>query len=248
MLPTVFLGLLLGQQEFSSIFTTQGQVSIEGFGPPIRAHIGGCGADGWTDSTGNFVVSGKVKAGAYLGCSLSVSLPGAQGQSVPFAAPAGSMQLGVIVLKPDVRGAKPGTISFLSLQAPAESAKWKKKAQELSQKSDWQGAEKSLESALKKYETDPEAWFGLGLARKRQGKPADSAFQRASELDSRYAKPLVELAVGALARKDRPNAIRLTRQAIELNPAALPEARLYLATAYLNTGEFSEAEKESRLA
>lgn len=125
----LLIGILLAQQEFSSIFTAHGHVSIKGFGPAIRAHIRGCGADGWTDSTGKFAVSGKVKAGGYLSCSLNVTLPGAQGQNIPLAAPAGSMQLGMIVLKPDVKGAKPGTISFLSLQAPDEVAKLKKKAQ-----------------------------------------------------------------------------------------------------------------------
>lgn len=105
-----------------------------------------------------------------------------------------------------------------------------------------------MESAIQKYETDPEAWLGLGLALKRQGKASDAAFHRASELDPRYALPVTELAVNALARKDWENAARLARQAIEINPGALPEARLYLATALLNTGGFAEAENESRLA
>jgi Flp pilus assembly protein TadD len=244
----LLFAILLAQQEFSSVFTAHGQVSIEGFGPAIRAHVSGCGADGWTDSTGKFVVSGRVRAGGYLSCSLNVTLPGAQGQNIPLAAPAGSMQLGMIVLKPDVKGAKPGTISFLSLQVPAEAAKLKKKAQELSARNDWQGAERNLEAALKKYETDPEAWMGLGLALKKQGKASEAAFQRASELDPRYAMPLMELALSALARKDWASATRFARQSIEINPGALPEARLYLATALLNNGDFAEAENESRLA
>lgn len=248
MAAVLLIGILLAQQEFSSVFTAHGQVSIEGFGPAIRAHVSGCGADGWTDSSGKFVVSGKVKAGGYLGCSLNVTLPGAQAQNVPLAAPAGSMQLGMILLKPDVKGAKPGTISFLSLQAPAEVAKLKKKAQELSARNDWQGAERNLEAALKKYETDPEGWMGLGLALKRQAKPSEAAFQRASELDPRYVLPLLELALSSLARKDWEIAARFARQSIAINPGASPEARLYLATALLNTGDFAEAENESRLA
>jgi len=237
-----------GPRAFSSVFTAHGQVIIEGYGPANKARVVGCGADSWTDSNGKFVISGKVAAGDYLGCSIQIDLPGCQAQLLPLTAPAGSVDLGIVILKPEIAGATTGTVSFLSIQAPPDVKKLKARAQQHAQKSEWGQALKTLESAVGKYENDPEAWLGIGIAQRRLAEPAKAraAFEKAATLDPRFALPSVELSLIALQDKDWPRAIQHGQNVTATYPEAFPEVRLYLATAYLNTANFTAAEAEAR--
>lgn len=236
--------------EFSSVYVAHGQVVVENYGPAVRAHVSSCGGDGWTDSSGKFSVSGRVKAGGYNQCAVQIDLPGTHGVSIPITAPAGSIDLGLITLKPNIQGVTTGTVSFLSLQAPQEAGKLKQQALKQMQKQDWKSAQKGLEKALERYADDPEAWTGLGIALQRQGDDAKAreAWEKASQLDARFVPPILQLGLAALQTKDWNRAMDLYRKALSVNPAGLPEARVYLATAMLNTGDFAAAEKEARVA
>jgi tetratricopeptide (TPR) repeat protein len=214
----------------------------------VKARVTGCGADGWTDSEGKFSVSGRLRAGGYLSCTLQVSLPGCEVQNVPLTAPAGSVRLGAIVLKPVVKGAAGGTVSFLSMSAPPEARKVKQRAQENVRKGEWREAERNLEAALKIYADDPEAWLGLGIVHRRLGDMAKAraAFEKAIALDRQFVPPLIEMAVLALQGKEWRAAIEFAERALAVDPNSFPDARLYLATAYLNIGDYAAAEHEAR--
>ncbi len=56
------------------MFAAYGQVEVQGYGPATKARIVGCGSDSATDSAGRFAISGRVKAGGYLGCTIQVRL------------------------------------------------------------------------------------------------------------------------------------------------------------------------------
>jgi Flp pilus assembly protein TadD len=234
--------------EFVSVFNAYGQVEVEGYGPAVRARLVGCGVDSTTDSAGRFTLSGRVRAGGYLGCSVQVTLPGCDPLEVPLPAPAGSVNLGVLILKPSIKAEQAGSVSFLSLGAPPEVQKLKQRALKSIQESKWADAQRSLQSALQRYETDPESWHGIGLSYRQQGKrnEARSAFEKAAALDQRFVPPLIELSLMALQEKSWTIAIERGRQALQHNPANFPQARIYLATAFLNTGDFAAAEQEAR--
>lgn len=236
---------------FVSVFSAHGEVHIAGHGPAHRARISGCGTQAsWTGPDGKFSVSGRSTAGSYLSCSLTIEMPGCDGRVVPMTAPAGSVDLGVIVLQPEFRGQTAGMVSFLSMSSPPDAQKLKKRAMERARRSEWRSAQQLLEAALNKYDADPEAWHGLGVARRNLGDAAGArtALERAAALDTRYAPPLRELALLALQAKDWSAAAELSRRALEINPAAMLPARLYRATSLLNLGDYSGAETEARAA
>lgn len=169
---------------------------------------------------------------------------------MPLPAPAGSVNLGVLILKPSIKAEQAGSVSFLSLNAPPDVHKLKQRAMKSIQEGKWTDAERTLQTALKEYETDPESWHGLGRTHRQQAKrnEARSAFEKAAALDQRFVAPLIELSLMALQEKSWTIAIKRGRQALQHNPANFPQARIYLATAYLNTGDFAAAEIEARAA
>lgn len=249
----LLLGLVLAQPapiEFTSVFTVRGEVHVKGYGPAVRAHVTACGAAGWTDSGGKFSLGGSVKAGGYLGCQVAIQLPGTRPAQVPIAAPAGSIDLGRIELEPLADGVAAGAVSFLALQAPPAAQKLKQQARQKLEKQDAQGAQKDLERALKLYESDPEAWVGMGLARARQGDApgARDYFAKASALDNRFTPPYVELARLALEEKNWTVAAQHCETALAINPLGLPLAHLFLAMARLNQADYAGAASAARTA
>lgn len=113
--------------------------------------------------------------------------------TIPLTAPAGSLNLGVITLKPQLSGAPAGSVSFASLAAPPEVLKIRDRAQKSAQKGQWAEAQRELEKALEKYERDPEAWVALGITLRRQNDMAKAraAFEKATEIDPRFVPPLL---------------------------------------------------------
>jgi tetratricopeptide (TPR) repeat protein len=234
---------------FISRFVAHGVAQIEGFGPAAHATVSSnCGTTVEADSQGRFSVAGQVSAAGI--CTFAVSMPGCEGRSVQVSSPAGPVALGLILLRP-VRGKSgAGTVSFMALSAPNESAKIKDRAVKAMKSGKFGDAVKELDKAIKLYDKDAEAIYLMGMVEKEQRKDAEALdhFKKAAGLDGFYMPPRVQLAVYALRTQDWPGVESNAAKVVEINPADYPEAWLYLATARLMQGNNPGSEAAARTA
>lgn len=238
-------------RDFMSRFTLHGEAVIEGYGPAVTATaIASCAGNARADSQGKFVLSGVVGSGGNQACEVIVQAPGCEARSMQLVAPAGSVAMGTITLKPLFGKAGAGMVSFWSLSAPPEAAKLRQQARKDVAKKKWPEAERSLKKAVELYDRDAEAWHELGLLHKERGDEANAraAFEKAHAMDAKYVPPLVQLSALALRRQDWERVVEFSGKASAINPVDFPEAWLYSATARVKLGDGAGAERDARRA
>lgn len=117
----------------------------------------------------------------------------------------------------------------------------------------WAGKHAEAEAPLRQAVTlvpdDPEAWYTLGVVRRRIGQqePAEQAYRRAIELAPDYAQAHNNLADILARRGDAAGAVQHFRAAIEADPA-LVEAHFNLGNFYAAAGRFEPAAAAYRRA
>lgn len=263
-LRTVLLILLLGmapllpaQDEKLGVFEQDrrflviGEVTIAGYGPASRALAeSSCGGAGEANSHGRFAITTWRSTDPSGYCEVKISMQGCEGRVVPIMVPNRTVNLGPIILQPTRGKSSAGTVSFLALAAPPESAKLKIRAAKAMRAGNYRSAQGDLAKALDLYAKDTEAIYLAGMIHKelRQDAQALARFQQAAELDSFYAPPIIQLSVYALRAQDWPLVEKYASAVTALNPADYPEAWLYLATAKLMRGDYSSAELAARNA
>ncbi|MFN3322214.1 MAG: hypothetical protein ACK5AZ_01855 [Bryobacteraceae bacterium] len=121
-----FAAVLYGQGVFHSHYVVHGQVMIEGYGPAAHAVVMAGRNVGRADSQGKFSVAGTVQGAAHIG--VTIQAPGCEGRSVTVASPAGSVDMGIITLKPLHGRSGGGMVSFSSYAAPPAVQKLREEA------------------------------------------------------------------------------------------------------------------------
>ena len=179
-------------------------------------------------------------------CELRAYLPGYTSSKINLGRRSvfEATEVGTLILTPASKGH--GTlISLNTLAAPRNARKAYEKAQQelTKQKPNLKKVLKLLQKAVKAYPEFAAAWNLIGETRIRTGdlEGARNALQKAAQADSKFATPLVTLALMALEQRNMKEAARLADQAVELVPN-LAEAHYYRALAYwsLNQPELAE--------
>ena len=205
-----------------------------------------------TISTGKTKSSKKPTYSTKLtGCTLRASLSGYKSSEIELGTAGLSMlsDVGTIVLFPieNVRGSK---VSTASLLAPKSARKAMDKAKVALRKDKAGDAEKYLKSAIALYPKYAEAWYQLGrlYQTQRRIEEAREAYMKAIEGDNRFATPYVWLGLISAAEQKWQDAADLTKRALDLEPAAFPEAYYVNALANFNVKNLDQAEKSARQA
>jgi tetratricopeptide (TPR) repeat protein len=182
------------------------------------------------------------------GCTLRASLGGFKSSTIELGTASLSMlsNVGTIVLFPTekVRGAK---VSMTSLQAPKSAKKALEKANVALRKEQAGESEKYLKSAITIYPKYGEAWYRLGRLYQAQRRftEARDAYMKAIEADSKFATPYVWLGLITAAEQKWQEAADFTGHALDLEPAAFPEAYYVNALANFNLKNAAQAEKSA---
>jgi len=185
------------------------------------------------------------------GCTLRAALRGYKSSAIELGATPLSMfnNVGTIVLFPieTVRGA---TVSSTSLLAPKSAKKAMEKAKVALRKEKPGDAEKHLRSAIALYPKYGEAWFQLGKLYQSQRRIPDAqeAYTKAIESDKMYVNPYVWLGLISAAEQKWQAAADFTKQALDLDPTAFPEAHYVNALASFHLKDTVQAEQSARQA
>ncbi|MCI0403091.1 MAG: tetratricopeptide repeat protein [Acidobacteria bacterium] len=147
-------------------------------------------------------------------------------------------------LKPgrSLASAGPAMVSTLDLKAPDGARKEYQKGRRAAEVGDWPKATKHFEKAVVLYPQYASAHNGLALALERQGQreAARQAFQKALDVDAKFARPYVHLARFCLEDKKPSEALALMEKATALEPAN-PESLTLMAQAQLASGKLDDA-------
>lgn len=144
----------------------------------------------------------------------------------------------------------PGKVSVEDLQLPPKAARELQRSQKAFQSRDWQGAASHLEKVLV---IDPQYWpahntLGNLYVRLSQYDRAVSEFQKAAQSEPRSALPLNNLGATLFLLKRYPEAERVARSTLELDPGRA-EAHYILGCALVAQERFTpETEQQLRLS
>lgn len=160
-------------------------------------------------------------------CVMRASLDGYQSDSVPLASVRviGGVKLGTITLKP----LSPNPAGVTSATG-ADVSKTGRKAYEqgLAEASrfSWASGRKSLQKAVAADPAYSSAWLSLGILQAASGDrtSAQKSFAAAAKADPAFALPWIRLAALDAARADWQATVFDSQKAINLNPAAFPQA------------------------
>jgi tetratricopeptide (TPR) repeat protein len=136
------------------------------------------------------------------------------------------------------------TVSVPSLDVPEEARKaWEKGVEEIN-RDKWDKARKDLERAVAVWPDYAPAWTDLGEVYRQQSKDheARDAFERALQADPKYVRAYVPAARLALDEGRLEDGLRLSEQALAINPVEFPEAWFYNAVANFNLKRLDAAE------
>ncbi len=181
-----------------------------------------------------------------LGCELRAQLGGYRSSAVILTSnpTIGIMDVGTIVLYPAerVRGT---SVSVTSLAAPKAAQKALGKAEKAFQKKKLDEAEKNAQEALRLYSAYAAAWYQLGqvYVQSKRIEEAKSVYAKAMNADPNYVSPYIELARLAGAEGKWEETVRLTDQALDLDPLDYPYGYYMNAVANFSLGRLDAAEK-----
>jgi len=148
----------------------------------------------------------------------------------------------VIVLKR--LGAREGSlVSVSSLEAPEPARKAYEKGIDEIDRKKWDKAREDLERAVALWPKYAAAWTDLGEVYREQSMPAEArgAYEHALTADPKYARGYVPAARLALDEGRMQDGLRLSEQAIAIDPVEFPEAWFYSGVANFNLKHFDEA-------
>ena len=191
------------------------------------------------DSKGHFAFKSIVleQNSKAKGCMLQAFLEGYRSEKKPLADlnrnPA--REVGELILQP-ISGDSKGLVSASDEQASKSERRQFEKAINQAADSDWPAA---IASLLKLTSSHPEytsAWLGLGTLQLNTGDrvSAKKSFAEAVHSDPNCAPALIQAAALAAKEADWENALKHSTAAIELNPAAFPDAYAWNALANLS--------------
>ena len=195
--------------------------------------------------------SGGSGARHLAGCGLRAVLPGFRSTTVELSSRSrfDDPDVGTIVLTP-LAGVEGLGLSLVSLRAPEEARKSVEKGARDLEKRKWGNARKHFEKAVQVFPEHAEAWFGMGSAFEKDGKPdhARRAFEEAVAVDPRFVPPRL-----GLARLDAGEArwealIERTDRILVMNASDFPEAWFYSSVGNFNRERYPQAERSAREA
>lgn len=156
---------------------------------------------------------------------------------------------GVIVLKrPGVR--EGSLVSASSLEAPEPARKAYAKGIDEIDGRKWDKAREDLERAVALWPKYAAAWTDLGEVYREQSMPAEArgAYEHALKADPKYARGYVPAARLALDEGRMEEGLRLSEQAIAIDPVEFPEAWFYSGVANFNLKHYDEAARGAQRA
>ena len=155
----------------------------------------------------------------------------------------------VIVLKR--LGEREGTlVSASSLEAPEPARKAYEKGIDDIDRKKWDKAREDLERAVAQWPKYAAAWTALGEVYREQSMPAQArgAYEHALKADPKYARGYVQAARLDLDEGHMEDGLRLSEQAIAIDPVEFPEAWFYCGVANFNLKHFDEAARSAQRA
>ncbi len=183
------------------------------------------------------------------GCRLEAALPGYRSDDVDLSTRKymDNPDVGSIVLHRlgNVEGT---SVSATSLDAPRAAKKAYDKGIDAERQKKWPAAQANFEKAVAIYPKYAAAWYGLGIARQRQGDRAKAreAFLKSMEADRRFLGPYLPLSVMAFEDRNWVETVDLTSALTRLDPVDYPMAFLFNAIANAGLGKLDVAEKSAR--
>jgi Tfp pilus assembly protein PilF len=159
----------------------------------------------------------------------------------------GMSNVGTIVLK-RIGGVQSGsTVSVTSYQVPDKARKEYEKAIKALQQQQTKSAEEHLRKAVEIYPKYAAAWVSFGELHKQVGliEEAKADFEKAIEADPNYVTPYVHLAYFSANSREWVDVLKLTEQAIRLDPLAFADAHFLNAVANFNLQHLEEAKRSA---
>jgi len=181
-------------------------------------------------------------------CELSAVLAGYRGDRVSLKVTGtDAVSLGTIVLHP-LSKVSTLTISATTLQAPTNAKKAYEKGLEAAHEKKWDAAISSFRKATDVYPNYAMAWYQLGDAylSRSDVSNAVNAWQRASQADPKYVKPLEKLTLWADQKQDWTAEEKYSDAWLRLDPDDFPGAWLLNAIAKARLGQTEQAEHSAR--
>ena len=148
-------------------------------------------------------------------------------------------------------GAREGSlVSASSLEAPDPARKAYEKGIDEIDRKKWDKARQDLERAVTLWPKYAAAWTDLGDVYRAQSmdREARGAYEHGMSADPKYARAYVPAARLALDEGRTEEGLRLSEQAIAIDPVEFPEAWFYSGVANFNLRHFDQAVKGAQRA
>jgi tetratricopeptide (TPR) repeat protein len=148
-------------------------------------------------------------------------------------------------------GARNGSlVSASSLEAPEPARKAYEKGMDEIDRKKWDKARLDLERAVALWPKYAAAWTDLGEVYREQSMQSEArgAYEHALQADPKYARGYVPAARLALDEGRMNDGLRLSEQAIAIDPVEFPEAWFYSGVANFNLKHFDEAARSAQRA
>lgn len=232
-------------------------VLADGSAPMELVEIyGGCGGIqkliAIADSKGRISFNPSVLTGDAIkakACTVHASLDGylSETKAVTDTNLKSGGKLGKIVLQP-LSSSVDGLISRADGEANKAQRTMYEKALDEAAKQDWANAIASLEKATSAYPGYSSAWLSLGILQqsRRDRAGAEKSFLEAARVDPRFALPLIQAAALEALQGDWQATLAHSQKAIDINPAAFPQAYSLNALANISLQNADAAEKSAR--
>jgi len=219
-------------------------------GYPGGASGSGMSASGSGSGTGR-MNNGPGSELRLANCELRARLGGYRSQAVSLAGRRAmdNPDIGLILLHR--LGPNEGSmVSTNSLSAPKDAKKAFDKGEESLKKKKIDDAAKSFQKAVDLYPEYAAAWQELGRLQMANGDAlgARGAFENAARADSKFAAPLVDLAVLDMEAQKWRDVVVVTDRAAIIDAFDYPQIFLFNAVANYNLHNFDAAEKSARQA
>jgi tetratricopeptide (TPR) repeat protein len=162
----------------------------------------------------------------------------------------------ILILKRDPNQPAPtnegGAVSVADLAPPGPARKEYDLGQHALESRDLDSGITHLKKAIALQDQYPQAYTLLGMAynEQKKWKEAQGVLEKAIQQDPKAGEAYVQLGSSLLQQQDYTGAEKALNQGLQLNPDALsaPMAHYNLATAYLTTGQWKDAEPHAAKA